>query len=113
MMVSRLNIWRSSFSHLLFYLVVFCILYSLELYTGVGILVGIGRYFVGIMIPIPTENLVGRFQYYKLGGSLKKLAGAPFFQRRRGPGTLFVFALLLKKKRNSRGIYKKRVPANS
>ena len=36
---------------------------------------------------------------------LKKLAGAPFFPRRGGLGPLFVhFALLLKKKRNSRGI---------
>ncbi len=76
------------------------------MYTGVGISVGIGRYFIGIMIPIPTENSVGRFRYYKFGGSLKKLAGA---QRRGGGGPLFVhFALLLKKKRNSRGIFQKK-----
>ncbi len=42
----------------------------LELYTGVGISVGIGRYFVGIMIPIPMEYLVGRFRYYKFGGGI-------------------------------------------
>jgi hypothetical protein len=36
------------------------------------------------------------------------LAGAPFFLRRGGLGPLFVhFALLLKKKRNSRGIFQK------
>ena len=40
---------------------------------------------------------------------LKKLAGAPFFPRRGGLGPLFVhFALLLKKKRNSRGIFQKK-----
>ena len=40
---------------------------------------------------------------------LKKLAGAPFFPRRGGLGPLFVhFALLLKKKRNSRGIIQKK-----
>ena len=40
---------------------------------------------------------------------LKKLAGAPFFLRRGGLGPLFVhFALLLKKKRNSRGIFQKK-----
>ena len=40
---------------------------------------------------------------------LKKLAGAPFFLRRGGPGPLFVhFTLLLKKKRNSRGIFQKK-----
>jgi hypothetical protein len=42
------------------------------------------------------------------------LAGAPFFPRRGGLGPLFVhFALLLKKKRNSRGIFsKKEFPQN-
>ena len=40
---------------------------------------------------------------------LKKLARAPFFLRRGGLGPLFVhFALLLKKKRNSRGIFQKK-----
>ena len=40
---------------------------------------------------------------------LKTLAGAPFFPRRGGLGPLFVhFALLLKKKRNSRGIIQKK-----
>ena len=40
---------------------------------------------------------------------LKKLVGAPFFLRRGGLGPLFVhFALLLKKKRNSRGIFQKK-----
>jgi hypothetical protein len=40
---------------------------------------------------------------------LKKLAGAPFFPRRGGLGPLFVhFTLLLKKKRNSRGIIQKK-----
>jgi hypothetical protein len=43
------------------------------------------------------------------------LAGAPFFLRRGGLAPLFVhFALLLKKKRNSRGIFqKKSVPAKA
>ena len=37
------------------------------------------------------------------------MAGAPFFLRRGGPGPLFVrFALLLKKKRNSRRIFQKK-----
>jgi hypothetical protein len=37
------------------------------------------------------------------------LAGAPFFLRRGGLGPLFVhFALLLKKKRNSCGIFQKK-----
>ena len=40
---------------------------------------------------------------------LKKMAGAPFFLRRGGLGPLFVhFALLLKIKRNSRGIFQKK-----
>jgi len=40
---------------------------------------------------------------------LKKMAGAPFFIRRGGLGPLFVhFALLLKKKRNSRRIFQKK-----
>ncbi len=45
-------------------------LYGIELHTRVGILVGIGWYFVGIPIPIPKENLVGVFRYYKFGGSV-------------------------------------------
>jgi hypothetical protein len=40
---------------------------------------------------------------------LNKLVGAPFFLRRGGLGPLLVhFALLLKKKRNSRGIFQKK-----
>ena len=40
---------------------------------------------------------------------LKKLAGAPFFLRRGGLGPRFVhFALLLKSKMNSRGIFQKK-----
>jgi hypothetical protein len=40
---------------------------------------------------------------------VKKMAGAPFFLRRGGLGPLFVhFALLLKKKRNSCGIFQKK-----
>ena len=40
---------------------------------------------------------------------LKKLSGSPFFLRRGGLGPLFVhFALLLKKKRNSHGIFQKK-----
>ena len=65
-----------------------------------------GRYFqsvsVGIFLvfyqPIPKENWVGTFRYPKKGGS----------------GPLFVhFAPLLRKKRNSRGIFqKKEFPQN-
>jgi hypothetical protein len=52
-------------------------------------------------IPIPKENSVSI--------PFKKLAGTPFFPRRGGLGPLFVhFTLLLKKKRNSRGIFQKK-----
>jgi hypothetical protein len=39
---------------------------------------------------------------------LKKLAGAPFFPRRGASAPFLYFALLLKKKRNSRGIFQKK-----
>ncbi len=59
-------------------------------------------------IPIPKENSVSIF-------GILKLVGAPFSQRQGGglrPPCVH-FALLLRDKRNSRQIFKKRVPAKS
>ncbi len=57
-------------SRFVFRLLKSSIAYTLELHTRVGILVGIGWYFVGKYQPIPKENSVGIFRYYKFGGSV-------------------------------------------
>ena len=71
-----------------------------------------GRYqsvFLGIY-HTDTEGKLGQYLVSKFWREpLKKLAGAPFFLRRGGLGPLFVhFALLLKKKRDSRKIFQKK-----
>ena len=73
-----------------------------------GILVWTLRYFLGIY-HTDTEGKLGQyFRYFKIGGS-------PLFPKEGGGlRPPFVhFALLLRDKRNSRQIFKKRVPAKS
>jgi hypothetical protein len=78
-------------------------------------------YQIGIFRSVSVGNSrYYQYQYQRISRSvflvsklwrepLKKLAGAPFFLRRGGLGPLFVhFALLLKKKRNSRRIFQKK-----
>jgi hypothetical protein len=92
-----------------------CFEYRLELYTDSVFSVGIRSVFLGIT-NTNTEGKFGRyFRYQKFGGSpSKNWREPPFFLRRGGAGPLFVhFTLLLKKKRNSPGIFQKRVPAKS
>jgi hypothetical protein len=75
-------------------------------------LVGIGRYFSVITIPIPKGNSVSNFGIKNLAGAPQKIGGsAPFFLRRGGLGPRFVhFALLLKKKEFPRNFSKKDFP---
>jgi len=78
-------------------------------------------YQIGIFWSVSVGNSrYYQYQYQRISRSvfsvsklwrepLKKLVGAPFFLRRGGLGPLFVhFALLLKKKRNSRRIFQKK-----
>ena len=77
---------------------------QIELHTRVGISVGIGWYFVGKYQPIPTENSVGIFGYYKFGGSPifpKKGGSAPFLND---------FPRFFQKKSPAKSL--KKVPAN-
>ncbi len=80
-----------------------------------------GKYCLGIFQSVSGGiSRYYQYQYQRISRSvrsvskfwlepLKKLAVAPFFLRRGGFGPRFVhFALLLKKKRNSRGIFQKK-----
>ena len=65
--------------------------------------------FSGITNTIPKENSVSIFGIKKLAGAPQKIGGSPLFPKKGGIGPLFVyFALLLEKKRNSRGIFQKK-----
>jgi hypothetical protein len=60
-------------------------------------------------IPIPENISVGIFGIKTLAGAPQKIGGSTLFPKKGGLGPLFVhFALLLKKKRNSRGIFQKK-----
>ena len=75
----------------------------LELHTRVGISVGIGWYFVGKYQPIPTENSVGIFRYYKFGGS-------PIFPKKGGSAPFLNDFPRFFSKKESREILKKKFP---
>jgi hypothetical protein len=71
------------------------------LHTRVGILVGIGWYFTGKYQPIPTENSVGIFRYYKIGGS-------PIFPKKGGSAPFLNDFPRVFSKKESREIFKKK-----